>query len=100
MIVIFFMLSLLFEYLFHRLWVEGLHGGQFQTLHHMQCSRLVFLEVVGLQMTLICLFGCIDFEDTNLRGVLSALHGEQADDTRLTLHTEAVHLVGICQVFL
>jgi hypothetical protein len=38
--------SLLAEYLFHGLWVERLHGGQTQALHHVHRALLVRLEVV------------------------------------------------------
>ena len=55
-------LSLLFENQFHRLWVEWLHGGQFQVFHHVECALLVFLEVVGLQVLLIGFLGGIDLD--------------------------------------
>ena len=41
---------------FHCLWVEWLHGGQFQTLHHVHGALLVFLEVLCLQVLLIGFF--------------------------------------------
>ena len=74
--------------------VERLHGGLLQALHHVRGALLVLLEMCGLDVALIGLLGGIDLEDANLRGVLSTLHREEADDTRLTLHAHAVHLVG------
>ena len=35
---------------FHCLWVEWLHGGQFQTLHHVHGALLVFLEVLYMDI--------------------------------------------------
>ena len=46
-------LSLLFEYQFHRLGVERFHRGQLQVFHHVERALLVFLKVVGLQVMLI-----------------------------------------------
>jgi hypothetical protein len=58
--------SLLFEYQFHRLGVEGFHRGQFQVFYHVLRSLLVFLEVICLQVLLIGFLRGIDFEDANL----------------------------------
>ena len=56
------------EYQSHRLWVERLHGGQLQALHHVHRALLVLLEMPGLDVALIGFLGGIDFEDANLRG--------------------------------
>ena len=48
------------------------------------------LEVVGLQVLLIGFLGGIDFEDANLCGVLGTLHRVEADNTRLSFHTQTV----------
>ena len=72
-IILIYLLSLLFEYQFHRLRVERLHRGQFQVFHHVERALLVFLEVVGLQVLLIGFLRGIDFEDANLCGVLLCL---------------------------
>ena len=63
---IFFWLLSFSEYQLHRLRVERFHGGEFQTLHHVERALLVFLEVVGLQMILIYFFRCVYFENTDL----------------------------------
>ena len=46
-------LFLFLEYQFHCFWVERLHRGEFQTLHHVQRALLILLEVLGLQVLLI-----------------------------------------------
>ena len=60
----------------------------------MERALLVFLEVVGLQVLLISFLGGVDFEDANHYGVFGTLHRIEADDTRLSFHTQTVHLVG------
>ena len=88
------------EYQFHRLRVERLHGGQFQTLYHVHRAQLVLQEMLRLDVALIGFFRGIDFENANLCGVLGALHRKEADDSRLKLHALPVHFVGKLQVFL
>ena len=89
-----------FEYQFHCLWVEWLHGGQFEVFHHVECTLLVLLEVVGLEMLLIGFIGGIDFKDANLCGVLGTLHRVEADDARLALYTQAIYFVSKFEIFL
>ena len=93
-------LSLFFEYQFHRLRVERLHLGQFQVFHHVERALLVLLEVVGLQVLLIGFLGGIDFEDADLCRVLGTLHRVEADNTRLSFYTQTVHLVGKFEILL
>ena len=62
--------------------IEGLHGRQAQCLYHVEGALLVFLKVVGLEMTLIGFLGSIDLEDSDAGGVkmdvwtpASSIHG-------------------------
>ena len=64
----------------------------------MQRALLVLLEMLRLQVLLIGGIRRINLKDANLRGVFGTLHREQADDARLTLHAQAVHLVGKRQI--
>ena len=56
--------------------------------------------MVGLQVALVGLVGGINLEYADLAAVGGCLHGEEAHHTGLTLHAEAVNLVGIGQVLL
>ena len=66
----------------------------------MECTLLVLLEVVGLEMLLIGFIGGIDFKDANLCGVLGTLHRVEADDARLALYTQAIYFVSKFEIFL
>lgn len=68
--------------------------NEFQGFDHIGRAFLVFAEVCGLEMSLVCLPVGIDLKDVNLAGIGLVLHGEKGYNSRLTGHGNEANLRG------
>lgn len=66
----------------------------------MERSLLISLEMISLDVMLICILRSINFEDTNLAVVTQLLHRIDADYAWFLFYRYCSHVVGKLQILL